>query len=841
MSKHRKHKIMNEKEEIIKTEITTSVNAPLRQGGSNQMVDADQFVGDGNNLPTFTDNGQPPKDDSADAINKETITMTNMYNQLNKLFGGSQLFVMEYPTRGLNQLDYAYKIEDYNSSSLLKPYVIAENEFRLTDNLMDLSPIVQGTNGKKLSTEYQTVLNNYTPKIDDITDFITDKMELRMFLLETITDKIGDQEYTCSRMEFCQKLYLYYLEQKAQWDQEKFEKNKKAVAENTLNEYAAWLATTAWTKDKKLEALFNDAIVRGFYHEIMTILGFIDIASPAERLENAKINLRTSVRRRIDGSGEVYPVSLSPSNWFRALTPNYSPQDLLADGTYIREQYIQKHQLLMTLQNELSNLLSMQSNPEDLKALQQQVADLNKGLIDDEKQYAENYGATTIQMVKLALQFASKGNMAGFLKGEVSDIVSNELNIENMMNMAGVGKDNDTFTTIVENITSMYKHHLDYFEKYSQLAELQLAEAKLHSSSSQEMINILKERIAIVDDEVKQLGQILSSSFVNDKTQADGKETDGKETDGTETDGTETDGTETDGKQVPESLLPQSKYDDDGLFSEIIISNSESKSNSEEKNSTITANAKGGMNRFLFHASVNAQYSSSTHEFTNSISNSEVQIAMRVMKVSIERGGWFDPGIIDISQSYMRIKKDLIASNGITAKDILFKFNNTSNNESITNDGSILPGFPSAFLIAKDIHIKASNMSSTQAEFNEFKKATASGSANLFGFRLSGNFAMENTSEKTNDSEKVTSLSIKIPGPQIIGWFMQLTPKDQSHEYIKLSGSETFTKIIDSLKDYKQKMKEMRGEDEYGNLSSVCYRPLNNINNSFKNEEDKNE
>jgi len=139
-----------------------------------------------------------------------------MYYQIDKLFGaGSQLFTMEYPGRTLNRLDYAYPIEDYNSSSLLKPYVVAEKEFRLCDNMLDLSPIVQGPNGSNLSVVYNTAINNYTPKLENVKDFVTDKMELRLFLMEKITDEIDGELITCSRMEFCQRTYLRYLEKKA--------------------------------------------------------------------------------------------------------------------------------------------------------------------------------------------------------------------------------------------------------------------------------------------------------------------------------------------------------------------------------------------------------------------------------------------------------------------------------------------------------------------------------------------------------------------------------------------------------------------------------------------------
>ena len=727
------------------------------------------------------------------AVNNEAGTMLEIYNQLNKLFGGSQLFVMEYPTRGLNQLDYAYKIEDYNSSSILKPYVIAENEFRLTDSLMDLAPIVQGTNGKKLSTEYQTVINNYAPQLKDITGFITDKMELRLFLLEKITDKIGDQEYTCSRMEFCQKLYLHYLKQKADWDQEKFEKNQKAVEENTLNEYAAWLSTTAWTKDKQLEALFNDAIVRGFYHEIMTILGFIDVASPAERLENAKTNLRTSVRRRLDGSGDVYPVSLSPSDWFRALTPNYAPQDLLADANFLTMQYKQKKQILASLQSELRLLMSQQIDPKQIQALENSIANKRKALSDKEKEFAGLYGESTVKIVKLALEMAAKGNMVGFLstasakekQEPILQTVCQMLNIQDGTNISKDANTPGTLSKLVTDMIEMNKNHIDYFADYEELMAMKLTEAKYQTTNRQEAISILQERIEILSDEVSRIEVILASGVNKGDTST----------------------TTTNG------MFPTNKYDGDGMFSEVVISHEYKKDESSSTDKIATGGLSGSVHRFLWSASANANYSSSTHEFSKMFASKNLKIGMRVMKVSIERGGWFDPGIIDVSSSFMHIK-NLKASNGKQAEDFL---------GDTLNDNSVLPGFPSAFLIAKDIHIVVDNMSLKDQQYTSFQKAACNASASLFGFRLSGSVAIENSQSEASSGSNNSTLSIKIPGPQIIGWFMQLTPEDKSEEYTPFSGSETFTKIIDSLKDYKQKMKELRenNTDDYVTITKI--------------------
>ena len=198
---------------------------------------------------------------------KEEDVCAMMYLKLTELFGGgNQLFTMEFPGRVLNKEDYLYDIKDYNGSSLNKPYSVAENEFRLSDNMIDPYPIVQGSNDKSLSTIYTTAINNLTPKITDVKDYITDKMELRMFLMQPVTDMFDGEMITCSRLEFCQKTYLRYLNKKYEWNQEKIDRRTQFEKDNDLDGYARWLSTTAWTKDNELETLFNDAVIRGFYH-----------------------------------------------------------------------------------------------------------------------------------------------------------------------------------------------------------------------------------------------------------------------------------------------------------------------------------------------------------------------------------------------------------------------------------------------------------------------------------------------------------------------------------------------------------------------------------------------
>ena len=88
-----------------------------------------------------------------------------LHDKLEELFGqGNQAFCMEYPPRNLNARDYAYTIED-NTGVLFKPQTVAEAEFNLSDQMLDLASFVQGSNGEKVSNLFKAVLNNYIPRL----------------------------------------------------------------------------------------------------------------------------------------------------------------------------------------------------------------------------------------------------------------------------------------------------------------------------------------------------------------------------------------------------------------------------------------------------------------------------------------------------------------------------------------------------------------------------------------------------------------------------------------------------------------------------------------------------
>lgn len=720
-----------------------------------------------------------------------------LYDKLMRVFGeGSQLFTMEMPGRTLNQLDYAYDITDHNTSILSKPYAVAEREFRLCDDLFDVSPVVQGPNGVKLSKTYSTVINNYTPDIKDIKNFVTDKMQLRLFLLQPITDEVDGETVNCTRMEFCQRLYMKYLKEKHNWDQEKLDMHQKSIDEGDLDGYARWLATTAWTKDQALENLFQDAVIRGFYHEIMTILGFLDSASPTERLQTAKGNARSSVRRSLDGSMDVYPVQFQPSNWFRALSPNFSPKDLTLDPEYLTRIYQTKLTILSTLETELGVLLRRNIANNELNQMREQLKLLNEKYTAAEQALIKRYGEGLIAAIKTIIQIAGAGDVSSFVSGEkatssiVSMITSNEAFSQAFELPSG-----DVLTELCNAVVDMYSSNSEYFNLYNQVVELELSIASATTQNYEDEIAILKERIKIISREVDELRVVLASGTVNGVDAAYAED---------------------------EDFLPANVYNEESEFTDIIISNSQVSAAQASSEKSYYSAVDESINLFIYTTKVKHEESSASTEFVSSLVNSDFTIGFRAFKVNFDRGGWFDAGVLELAPSFRRIREKIKAGLGLSVEDVLEKYYGNSEikngafsasdfvptDEKKAGYSYTLPSYPMGCLIVKDIVVKAKMTEFNEANYQSFKKSMTSSKATLFGWQLGGGGTHTATcgyQKATSDSTEATFI-LRIPGPQIMGWFQAFTPLDTSMQYESLSESAYFNEIVDSLKEYQIKL-----------------------------------
>lgn len=674
--------------------------------------------------------------------------MEVLYQEVNKLFGaGNQLFTMEFPTRSLNATDYEYTAENCYSV-LTKPYPVQEAEFKLSDEMFDMEEVVQGNNGEKLSEVFDNLLNNYVPRLDDLKAFVTDKQRLREWLMKEVEagdiEIDGKSESKLSRMAISKELYRQFLEKRNEWYHEKNQQYDAFKARDDLDGYAKWVSSEGKVREEEINNFFNDAVVRGNYHEVLTMLGFLNVSSPAEMLEKTKQNMRSCVRRSLDGSSDIYTVQFQPSDWFKSLRPNLNPKDLLMSQENLLASYKGKKRQLAHLQEELSEVELQKNKGRNEEQIKAKIEELEGKVLKADQEIMVSYGEGAVSTVKMVLNiFKDKTNPLESASKLVGDIKNG--------NIANITEDVQPVCQLLEEysmetmekIIAQYQKQDNYLTNAKKLSELkaELAAAQVGNYDVQEVklqsqIRVLKEDIEFLQP---LLAGVLQLSTVGEK-------------------------------QDESSLLPK-KQDSADDFMDIIITQSAVTSFNQNESSSRSVSSKLKASGWLWSTEKsNSQSSASEHALSKN-QNLDLQIGLRVKKVEFSRGGWFNPTIFKMSKAYYHL----------------------------INMQNMMKGFTTGFLIVKDMTVKFQVDKSESENCQKYVQSDKISSGGIFGFRCSSAESAKSNSETAYSGTSGKYFYIRIPGPQIMGWFQQPVAADESEPYKELSG-DIYSDVIKDLK-----------------------------------------
>ncbi|NHB59551.1 hypothetical protein G9F32_16265 [Acinetobacter sp. 194] len=767
--------------------------------------------------------------------------ISQIYEKINTVIGGGedQLFCMQFPAQPLNKNMYTYDTSDRNSI-ITKPYSVSEAEFRLSDQMFSLFPITAGSNGEKLSINYSTLLNNLIPKLDYLVPFMKDRASLGRWLLEASGEK-NPEGTNLSRIELCKKLYMEYLDAKNKWNEEKerqFQIFKKA---QNLDGYAKWQSSTGAVELEKLNNLYNDVVVTGHLHEVLTILGYLNASSVSEELELAKQRMRNSSRLSLDESMTVYPVQFSPNNWFKALTPNINPKDLFMATDSIKNIYLDKQKELTRAKNELIKLQSITSSDSQIKALEEKI---NKAKIDidkNEQQLLSTHGDNIFNLGKLALKVYSQST---FTAVQLVALGGDETTFDEVKKVFdGLKKTNDLQSDLTRSISSLsnlqakkiqlessdYKFNILSLKNRIEELELDvkyysdlMAETLILKQNSPEDKEISKDlKITIINKEPvsftcksndpllvikykigneentttkKRLSDHLADQLIIKEKDKEGEfkltKTEHKIVKVTEYSSNEISGY----SALVEELSPE-EAELQGLFSDILIHVSSSENKDTQKNEVDNHVSSSSLNTWFTSSKSKNSTSSSISSSSSSLYEQEMEIGFRVAKVSFDRGGWFNPQFFKMSEAFTKLA-DIKISNQISKFQIL-KGENLDNTEQC-----LLPAFPIAMIIAKDITIKIKKSSDTSDNINSEFEAERSRSGSCFCFSSASSSSSKNSSKLTMHGSDKQYFYIKIPGPQILGYYLQIVPEDKFANYNKDPNSAVSDDVLSALKAF---------------------------------------
>lgn len=262
----------------------------------------------------------------------------------------------------------------------------------------------------------------------------------------------------------------------------------------------------------------------------------------------------------------------------------------------------------------------------------------------------------------------------------------------------------------------------------------------------------------------------------------------------------------------------------DNGYTELLINTKASDIESEESQQSTGTATKSNGGFWLFGGS-------SGHETTQSImasslksSSASVAIGMAVTKVSMTRN-WFNPGVFALTADMFKTSETKISEGTSVIQTNL----PDSESEVVQNlKDWIFPAYPVAFVIAKDVTIRVDKSKSDSNVIASAIEEHVSRGGGFFGFHSSSGSSSSSSSEKSSVQSDSESVTVRFAEPQIIGYYLQVVPEDNSTS-IAVKGNESqYTTYSGSIIDFVNKIKDVMLGNPVSDVSSVA--PVKQVN-----------
>jgi len=715
-----------------------------------------------------------------------------IYGKINEVLGGDnsqQYFCLTMPGTVLSPEDYTYDTKD------TKPLSVAANESKLLNKLFDPCHITGSDNGRMLTTQYVTALNALSPKLNPNISKLKNVLRDVLNTQYTYhTDEGVSIKSTLQQVFY--KLYNEYVLEKEKWSdiqnnkhaelEEKYPDTSDDNKQKKRNEYLQWYETVAESQIAMIEAKFGKVLGVFSINDMKLIESILD-SNVGGEIEDAK-EIVTNVRKLHPDGGYVYPVTLQPSDWFESLSSDFSYIDLLESP----DIYAQKYEILTNKRyNLLKKICDFESN--DTSNQMSSALTLYKTAKSNFDTAASNltssYQNATVNLIKTLSEFIPVSSEANVASAAAKSILNT---VNNTEKKAG-GTDNTQLTDIklqnIFNTTGLQAATNKYTNACQNVSDTAL---ELISANTTDFTGFLKSTYLDLDkvnSDIKDLQEKMKAAFI--VSNPDNK------------------------YQTNANMFPDAESK---RFMQVSISTDASSMNSSTSKKSTASYSTSGSN-FFFGGYCQSNSSEST-DFSSFISSAEtkIDIGFLATKVSCERN-WFDPGIFLLT-------KDMYNTSGIR---ISKKFNTdsntdsnaTSNTESANFDNlneCIFPCFPTAFVIAKDITIKFSSNTDFSSDNRSAIETHSSKGGGFFCFQGSSSSSSSSNSENTCANTSANSVTLRIPGAQIIGYYMEITPEDRSSNLEDTSNSPIF--IADFIDQCKQMLNGMNKDNKNNNVDS---------------------
>lgn len=661
-----------------------------------------------------------------------------MYEKINEVIGGdnaNQYFCMTFPATILAKESYEY---DYKNGKA-KPLTVEAKESRLANKMFDPCNITGADNGRSLAQQYSSALDMLTPKLNQkIQDAKTNLRDLLMSPYPYDFGKGTESGLTLQQVFY--RLYDQWVEMKKEWS--KIQSDKKAELarrynsgskednEKLQNDYLEWYETVAESYLEGLNEQYGKILAVFSPNDMKIIEGVLESGSGAE-LEEAR-EMLNNVRKSNPNGGYVYPITLSPENWFELLDNSFTGVDLLASPEALSEKmYLLSNQKL-NLTSQINSLSSALPDDKELKDKIKAVKDAKDAVDQSEKELIDKYGQGAKAVLNAALSIASAMGTGGVAVSVLERLVSKS-DVENKDGLVD---------ELTKSISATSESQTKYINASQDLANAQEEYIKTKNLVAlKELIEPLKSQLEDIDLQIEQLNnQIKMSSAINS---SDVKSDDGG---------------------VAPNSVPKG-------YTQIMLTASSKSMDKSSSQSASSSSKSSGAGFFFCGAKSESSSAQSAFESFSKDESCTVQIGMSVAKVEIERD-WFNPGVFALSGDMYNVSSQKFAPEGDYSGFDQKRFSDMYK--------CIFPAYPTAFVVARDVTVKLTTSQAISSATSTAMEEHASSGGGFLFFSARKSSSSSSSSSSAHVKSSGNSVTIRFTDPQVLGYYMEATAPDKS-------------------------------------------------------------
>lgn len=702
-----------------------------------------------------------------DADTPQPFMTDKLYTAFTSVFGNSnpmQLFSMVWPG---TPLDYGTYKDDNPANQPLSPLVeIAQST--LFDQFYPIATITQ-PDGTRVSDRYRQALDSYGPKPNEA--LIDLQRVLRQRLDQTTTIDVDGQIQKVTLLEKYTILQDRWIAKKQQWSELKsktLDDYRTSGAPDWWEQYVTWYETVADAYVAAIDAAYNRMIADFPVNEFEDALAILDTHDAAALLR-AKQDLRNAQVDVPDSLGSsFYSTQAVPRNWGNALVPCTTFRDLLA-APEAQQRYLNlcADQLRNQIFSWNAVLAQIPDNSkEDIAAALADFNDASNAYFDATAKLVKDYGDNVVVAVKTYMQYTQGSDEEKQVNAET---LRQKLDKDNPDPLHKQPINWAEVSSKVNNCQKLLSDDTGSMVKSGQVLG-QKATAYLNSRAGEGLramivpvLDKLQTQLATLVDQIRNFDSAASRAI-------------------------QLNGTGSVANQTDPAALKASPVDDPfgQRWSEISFTISSDNTTQESAASTSFSQTNWGVD-FFFGSAGGTSTSQSQSFFSDYVEEgSEVQIGMLATKVLIERP-WMHPELFTMSKNFFKAIDTPVSSASPIARGELLAVSmggSTTSAKALENvqkiNQAILPGYPVALLIVKDVTIKIKLQAGKTQVMQSHSEQNSSGGGGFLCFSVSRAQASTADSQSTNSYSMAGDFVFRIPAPQIVGVWNQILPSDRS-------------------------------------------------------------